>query len=120
MLIRPVPRRSMAVLEKSVWGGERPLWAPLGHTPRSRTKTGMVSRDTINAMVSRATRTYSVRTVQVVLGNRQRARFLAKIAFNSRYKVKHINMLDGIARVDIAGVASSILATPTIIFNGLA
>jgi hypothetical protein len=39
---------------------------------------------------------------------------LAKTAISQLQKLKKINRLAGAARVDIAGVASSILATPTI------
>jgi hypothetical protein len=59
-------------------------------------------------------RTYSVRLVQYELEPLSNRGFIGQIGSFAYPEARKINRLAGAARVDIAGVASSILATPTI------
>jgi len=58
--------------------------------------------------------TYSVRLVQYELEPLSKRVFVGQIELIAYAELRKINRLAGAARVDIAGVASSILATPTI------
>jgi hypothetical protein len=58
-------------------------------------------------------KTYSVRLVQSELEPLSKRAFFGQIGSFAKPEDRKINRLAGAARVDIAGVASSILATPT-------
>jgi hypothetical protein len=57
---------------------------------------------------------HNVRVVQFALELLLKRHFIGQICFFSEIQSRKINRLAEAARVDIAGVASSILATPTI------
>ena len=67
---------------------------------------------------SAADRTHSVRLVQCEPEPLRKSAFVGQIGTFSYAELRKINRLAEAARVDIAGVASSILATPTIFLLG--